>query len=158
MTRNSSIKAKIWWDVSIKAYRLQCDFKPQLVDFLKKSIPVSDRTFDPTSKIWTFTEQYLAGTEKLLKLIFGDNNVAILSKAQVESTTSQQFNNKPSIGRTSVDIDLSEFMKLLPFEAAQSAYRKASMILHPDRPGGDMEKMSKLNSLWTRIEKEVYNQ
>jgi hypothetical protein len=153
-----SIKAKIWWDVSIKAYRLQCDFKPQLVDFLKKNIPVSDRTYDPQTKIWTFTEQYLDGVKKLMDLLYGQNNIAILSKAQVESSTGQNYNNKPSVGtRTSIDVDLTEFMKLLPFDIAQTAYRKACLIFHPDR-GGDMEKMSKLNALWTRIEKEVYNQ
>ena len=46
-------------------------------------------------------------------------------------------------------------MKLLPFDAAQSAYRKAALLLHPNK-GGDKEKMTRVNALWSRIENELY--
>ena len=48
-----------------------------------------------------------------------------------------------------IDQTLADFMKLLPFDAAQSAYRKAAIALHPDK-GGSMDSMSKLNVLWTK--------
>jgi len=148
-------KAKIYWDKSIQAYRLSADFKPELITFLKKNIPVSERTFDPNTKIWTFTEKYLNGTVKLCELVYGVQNVVVLSKQQVEAAY-QQTNSSINVKKLdTTDSLLSEFMRLIPFDAAQSAYRKASLTLHPDH-GGNMEKMSRLNAIWEKIQKEVY--
>ena len=44
---------------------------------------------------------------------------------------------------------LAEFAALLPFEAAQAAYRTAARIYHPDC-GGDTLKMQQLNAAWAR--------
>jgi len=46
---------------------------------------------------------------------------------------------------------LAEFAALLPFEAAQAAYRAAARILHPDHGGGTL-KMQQLNVAWSRVE------
>ncbi len=148
-----AVKARIWWDTSIQAYKLQCQFKPQLVDFLKTQIPVSDRSFDPTTKIWTFTENYLQGVRALCVLLYGVNDVAVLERKTVEG----QARQAPTSVHTTNTLDslCVQFVKLLPFDAAQTAYRKAALLLHPDR-GGDMEKMSQLNVVWTRLEKEIW--
>jgi curved DNA-binding protein CbpA len=53
---------------------------------------------------------------------------------------------------------MTSFVKLVPYDAMTKAYRAAAMTYHPDRSGGDMEKMTQLNALWERIKKEVYNQ
>jgi hypothetical protein len=148
-------KARVWWDKDISAYRASFPFKPQLVEFLKQNVPASDRTFDPTTKIWTFTEQYLDGTVKFLHICFGSGEVAVVTRQQFEASS------RPPTGsvRVSNTIDgaLAEFMKLIPYESARAAYRHAAVIMHPDR-GGDLEKMSKMNALWTRIQKETYGQ
>jgi hypothetical protein len=148
-----SVKARIWWDSSIQAYKLQTTFKPELVEFLKKQIPVSDRSWDNNTKIWTFTEGYLDGVRKLCILLYGNNDVAVLDRKTVEgqSTRTVSVSNLNTLDTLCV-----QFVKLLPFDAAQSAYRKASLVLHPDRPGGNMEKMSQLNTIWTRLEKELW--
>jgi hypothetical protein len=153
-------QCQIYWDRDVQAYRMKMKWSPQrgpqIVDFLKKQIPSSERMWDEQAKIWTFTEKYFDGVAKFAKLLFGATEVVILSKTQVESAQ-QSYSAPQSRKATPLEIELAEFMQLLPFEAAQSAYRKAAMLLHPDR-GGSMEKMTKLNTLWTRIEKEVYNQ
>jgi hypothetical protein len=46
---------------------------------------------------------------------------------------------------------LTRFAALLPYKAAQSAYREAAKLFHPDH-GGDGEKMQELNSLWDEVE------
>ena len=161
-------KVRIWWDAKVSAYRLQGDFKPELIEFLKANIPSDQRNYElimnpavsgGKEHLWTFTEQYFDGMVKAAQLFFGSANVAILTRQQVESAT-RGPSSVPSMSSqlTSLDVMLVEFMRLLPFEAAQSAYRKAAMTLHPDRQGGSMEKMTRLNSIWTRIEKEIYNQ
>lgn len=148
-------KARVWWDKDISAYRATFPYKPQLVDFLKQNVPASDRSYDDVNKIWTFTEQYLDGTVKFLHICFGTSEVAVVTKAQFEASS------KPPTGsvRTSNTIDgaLADFMRLIPYESARQAFRHAAIQLHPDK-GGDMEKMSKVNALWTRISKEVYGQ
>lgn len=152
-----SVKARIWWDPAIQAYRFQGPFKKELLDFLKSHIPSSDRTYDDVSKIWTFTENHLDGVKKLAMLVFGTNGVAILDKASVEAASqSRPSSNTLTVAQhNSLDKACIDFMKTITFEAAQSAYRKASMRLHPDH-GGDMESMTKLNSAWMVIEKELF--
>lgn len=150
-------KCMIFWDSKIQAYQLQMKGEfgkiESIVTFLKKNIPHSDRNWDPATKTWTFTEQYLNGVQKICTVVFGGQEVACLTRDKVEGQTRNISVN----GTNTLDSALLTFMKLLPFEAAQAAYRKASMVLHPDR-GGDMEAMTKLNQAWSKIEKEVYKQ
>lgn len=151
-------KARVWWDKDITAYRASFPFKPQIVEFLKNQIPASDRTWDPATKIWTFTEQYLDGTVKFLHICFGNGEVAVVTRQQFEASSRPSGTSV----RTSNTIELacSDFMRLLPYDSARQAYRHAAMALHPDRNKEPeaMEKMSKINSLWSRIEKEIYGQ
>jgi len=104
---------------------------------------------DDSTKIWTFTEKWLAPTLALIKLI-GVNPV-VITRAQAGASAGASSSRKP------IDAVLLDFVKLLPFDAAQSAYRKAALAFHPDK-GGDMARMSALNAAWERIQKEVYQQ
>ena len=150
-------KCMIYWDVKVQAYQLQMksDFGKieKTVQFLKQAIPHSDRNWNPDTKTWTFTEKYLDGVQKFCVLIFGQQEVATLTRDKVEGQT-----RSVSVQSTNtLDLAILTFMKLLPYEAAQRAYKMAAMTLHPDR-GGDMELMTKLNQAWSKIEKEVYKQ
>jgi hypothetical protein len=49
-----------------------------------------------------------------------------------------------------------EFLKLIPFEAARKAYLAAASTYHPDRGGGDAEKMSALNEMWEFLQINLY--
>jgi hypothetical protein len=132
------------------------------VSFLKQQIPHSDRELivkeDPVTKkkdyTWTFTEKYFDGTVKFLHLIFGSGEVAVVTKAQVEAA--QQPRMPVAVNSSTASV-CYEFLKAISYEDAQKAYRSAAIRLHPDR-GGDMEAMSKVNSLWTKLQKELYNQ
>lgn len=160
-------KAQLFWDTSVSAYRLKMhgDWSKteKIVDFLKKQIPHSDRNLDvqedaTTHKknyTWTFTEKYFDGTVKFLHLVFGSGEVAVITRAQVEAA------QQPRLPLQQAGSPLAnasyEFLKAIPYEAAQKAYREAAIRLHPDR-GGDMEKMSTVNALWTKIQREIYGQ
>lgn len=152
-------KARVWWDKDISAYRATFPFKPQIVEFLKQNIPHSDRTWDQTTKIWTFTEQYLDGTVKFLHIAFGPGEVAVVTRQQFEASSRPPAGASVRVSNT-IDTACAEFMKILPYEAARQGYRQAAILLHPDRnkEPDAMEKMSRINALWTRIQKEVYGQ
>jgi hypothetical protein len=150
MTPQSNIR--IWWDTSVSAYRMSSPFNRELVDGIKTSIPVSDRSYDPQSKIWTFVERQLAPLQAMLKLIGA--NATVITRQQTE-TASQ---SSPSAQRGKpLDTVIVEFVRLIPQECMLKAYRAAAMQLHPDR-GGSMDKMSALNAAWDRLQKEVYGQ
>ena len=152
---------RIWWDTSVTAYRLTSPYSKELVEMLKTKIPGSDRSFDFQSKIWTFTEQWLIPIKGLLTAM--QFQITVITRAQSEAAATGgtgRANASSPVRVASLDSVLAQFMRLLPYDAAQSAYRKAALALHPDRAasGGSMEKMQALNVAWTRLEKELYNQ
>jgi hypothetical protein len=158
-------KAQLFWDPSVQAYRLKMHGEwtktEKIVQFLKAQIPHSDRNLDvqevqgKKSYTWTFTEKYFDGTVKFLEMVFGKTEVAVITRQQVEQA--QQPKTPISVAGNPLASACLDFMRSIPYEAAQKAYREAAIRLHPDR-GGDMEKMSTVNALWTKIQKEIYNQ
>jgi len=104
---------------------------------------------------WTFTEKYYDGTLKFLQLIYGAAEVASVTRQQVEAA--QQPRMPMAVNGNPLASTCYEFLKAISYEDAQKAYRSAAIRLHPDR-GGDMEAMSRVNSLWTKLQKEIYGQ
>jgi hypothetical protein len=144
-------KCTLWYDPKLDGYTLQCSFSPDFIEFIKQQIPASDRAYDPPTKNWKFNKKYIDAVRGAAEKVFGKNNVTFVSEAQVKGAAPSANKN------SSIEACLAEFMKLLPFDAANAAFRKASMALHPDR-GGSMEAMSKLNVLWDRIKAEIYKE
>ena len=108
------------------------------------------RGWDPASKIWTITERFFPAIKVAAERIF-PGQVNILTREQAEKATAPSAVKIKTLNEVLLD-----FVLLLPNDALQKAYRVAAMTLHPDR-GGDMEKMSRLNALWQRIEMERIN-
>jgi hypothetical protein len=154
MTPTGNIR--IWWDTSVNAYRLVSPFNKDLVDALKSQIPVSDRAYDPITKVWTLVERQLAPVQALLKML---NLQAVVITRQQAEQAQQASSSAGASARKDKPLDtvIIEFVRLLPLDAAKAAYRRAAMELHPDRQGGSADKMQALNTAWARIEKEVYN-
>ena len=59
------------------------------------------------------------------------------------------------IDALSLDGVQARFMELVPYEAAKSLHRELVKLYHPDK-GGNETKMTELNLLWKRIEKDQY--
>jgi len=144
---------RIWWDAPIAAYRLSSPYSKDLVEGLKTTIPISDRSFDPTTKVWTFVERQLDPLLKFLKLM--NVQPVVVTRQQVEAA-SQSTPQGPRKGAALAEVAL-EFIRVAGPDAMLKAYRAAAMTLHPDR-GGSMDKMSALNAAWERLQKEVYGQ
>lgn len=163
MTPSPTIR--IFWDTSIAAYRVSSPYNETLVDFLSKQIPVSDRSYDTATRIWTIVERQLAPLENLLKML--NFKTTIITRAQAEAAAQKQAQTQAagtssrditSTSRRPLDAVILEFVRMLPYDAAKAAYRRAAIELHPDKNPDNASKMSTLNTAWTRIEKEVYNQ
>jgi hypothetical protein len=156
-----AIKARIWWDTSAQAYVISMSFNEKAVEALKGLIPSGDRNWDPSTKFWYVKEQYGEALRSLFGSAFGIHAVSFTSKQvaeQAQQSSSQRASSagaslNPSVGTT--EDALVAFFALLSYDAAKQAYRRAAQDLHPDK-GGDASKMSKLNDLWGRIEKEYF--
>lgn len=145
-------QARIWWDTDIQFYRMTTPYDEGFTELFKACIPHSDRNWDKPSKIWTFSERYFSPIKSLMEKSF-NGNVVIISKEQTEKAA------QPLIKTLPIDQVLAQFVKLLPHEAMQKAYRHAAMMFHPDRNPGDesaVAKMATINAAWQRLEVEFY--
>ena len=140
---------KIFWDVNVGAYRMVTPYNPAFVELLKQAMPASDRMWDATSKTWTLTEKYLDKVRALAEQCFHTTAV-VVTRQQSEAASMPR-----TVAASPLDQIIVEFFRLLPYGAAQKAFRQAAMELHPDR-GGDISKMSALNAAWQRLEKDLY--
>jgi hypothetical protein len=152
---------RIWWDTSVSAYRVTSPYNKQLDDALKSQIPASDRHFDEVTKTWTIVERQFAPLQTLLKMI-GLQAVVITRQRAEQAAAAQSAGTSGNAQATQrgrpLDAVIIEFVRLLPYDAAKAAYRRAALDLHPDRNNGDSSKMASLNADWDRIAKEVYGQ
>ena len=143
-------RVRIWWDRDIQGYYVEAPYHKAFVEGLKIVVPASDRGWNPESKIWTITERFFPAIKIAAERVF-KGQVNILTREQAERATS------PTVVKSkTLDEVLLEFTCLLPNDALRKAYLVAARELHPDH-GGDMEKMSRLNALWQRIETERIN-
>jgi len=157
-----AIKARIWWDVNAQAYVISTSYNEKIIDSLKTLIPSGDRNFDPSTKFWYVKESYGEFIRSLTTSAFGIHAVSFTSR-QVAEQAQSQSNQRASSAGTSLNPSLGTtedaivaFFALLSYDAAKQAYRKAATDTHPDKQSGDATKMSKLNELWSRLEKEYF--
>jgi hypothetical protein len=157
-----AIKARIFWDTNAQAYVVSMAFNEKLVDTLKALIPSGDRSWDPTSKMWYVKEPYGEALRSLFVTGFGIHAVSFTSKTvaeQAQQTSQHRSTSQGAMLNTSAGTTedaMVAFFMLLSYDAAKAAYRRAAMDLHPDKQSGDGTKMSKLNDLWARLEKEYF--
>lgn len=159
------IKCRIWWDQALNSYVLSGAYNSKLVEGLKATIPSGSRDHDPATKFWYFHEQYGEFVRQMAEASFGVGSVSFTSRNVTQQAGSQpgqqayQAGSRPLSPSSSVattEDAIVAFFGLLTYDAAKRAYLVASATLHPDKPTGDGVKMTKLNELWTRIEKEFF--
>ena len=133
------------------------------LDALKQLIPSGDRQFDPNTKFWYFKEMYGDFIRDLATKSFGQGSVSFTSKtvagqarAYSSSPGASGKAAMPNSSSGTTEDAIVAFFSLIPYDAAKRSYLLASQTLHPDKPTGDAQKMSKLNELWARLEKEFF--
>jgi hypothetical protein len=156
------IRARIWWEETSQSYAASWPYNEKFLEALKILIPSGDRTIDGTTKIWYVQEKYGLYLRQLAESSFGVGCVSFTSKEVAQQARAYQSQARgaqgsylqPSVGTT--EDCVVAFFTLIPYNVAKRAYLSAAQELHPDKPQGDAEKMTKLNELWKRIEKELY--
>lgn len=151
-----SIKARIWWEDSTGSYVLSSTYSAKLVEGLKLLIPSGDRMWDQQTKFWHFSEQYGEMVRKLCESSLGAGTVSFTSKQVSQQYSQAQQRASLSPNAQTLDTCINEFFMLLTYDAARKAYLVSAQALHPDKQGGDGQKMTRLNELWQRLEKEVF--
>jgi hypothetical protein len=145
----------------VDAYSVVAPYEPNFVEFIKVKIPGLDRAWDTNKKVWFVKEKWLDLLQVLATELWGAQSVVIQTRESVEDALRHQReaqHNAIIAALPERERALYEFLLALPNEAVQAAYRKAAMLLHPDRNGGDGEKMSKLNEAWSKLEKGLFKE
>lgn len=133
--------------------------------------PVAQRSYDESTKVWSYFEDW--GTQVIEKLKEVTATVSVIQCVEVQDLAAQAVNNRvdlsgckavrpedffynygkpvaaPPLSKETVAAKLKTLMGDV---LDKSAYRRAALRYHPDRNNGDGSKMSELNSLWS-----VYN-
>jgi hypothetical protein len=130
-------------------YNCRFAYCPELIAFIKDAAPRRARWWDPSGPYWTIHSNYLDGVlEQARYMGFS---------VRVESSTghTDEDENDPPPGATPGGDVTADFVHLLSYDALHAAYKRMSIEVHPDRPGGgDPESMKKLNSIWDSLKKK----
>lgn len=144
-----------------------------VIHFIKLTIPVTARSYDPYAQKWEIAKEYWPPIETLLVgLNWNINDITNkanpdepdISHIRVDKAYEEKFYHEQQIlstqeSKESVAIKLAGFFAA-PIEDFNSwteqqlkkSYRQLAMQLHPDRNNGDGTQMSELNRLWS-----IYN-
>jgi len=111
--------------------RLSCRYDPLMQADLKDALGRGNYSWSPVTRLWYVREQFLDVARVILK------GHGYEVKTDREQPT---FRKSP----------WEEILGSMPRDRAESLYKKASSILHPD-VGGDLEQMKDLNQAWQKI-------
>ena len=156
--------AAIWWDTRIQAYRMRAPFEAKLIDFLKSTIPSSQRSWEPKVKEWIFVELYYVPMRFMAERMWpGSTFVSKEETEAAERAAGAQARSAIS-GASKTElwqkfaeltgcVGVSDASKIgLDKAKAKVAYLRAMIKFHPDR-GGDPAKATELNVVWKELEK-----
>lgn len=139
------------------AYNVNVPYQPNFVEFIKAKVPGSDRAWVASTKTWVIKENWME-VIKLLATELWPGQVTIVTRQEVEDAEKKMREAQrlailqalPTRERA-----MFEFFEVCPLECLAAAYKRAAMLLHPDKQGGDANKMSQLNAAWSKLEKEL---
>lgn len=160
------VQVSIQWDnITNAAYKLKFDqigkhwnkVQP-IIDLIKTSIASSDREYDKETKTWFLAEKHIASIKAVCEAI-PEFEVIFIEKP--EQVAAQRFHNKED--------DYAEFKRLISFahlsiddgadlSTAIKIFRKAAMLLHPDRNPNMASEMSALNEVFSRLKQNYWKE
>jgi hypothetical protein len=143
------------------AYAVKSQYQQNFIEFIKAKIPGSDRAWDAAQKVWYIKEAWFDIMYELASQLW-PNAVTTLTREAAERAWKEQEAARSAMlkaQRESVlgpfESALLAFCEMCDLESLKAAYRKAAIALHPDKQGGDQERMARLNASWFVIEQEL---
>jgi hypothetical protein len=151
-----SIPSKGWWKESVQP----------AIDFSKALVPATMRSYNSSTFIWEFAIEYWPALktayENAFKFTCTEGKVAPesvdpLKNVKVDDSYKENFYHKQEVVKTvesaaSIAEKLSTYLGVKittqDINELKKLYRAKARELHPDL-GGDAQKMSELNRLWT---------
>jgi hypothetical protein len=111
------------------------------LDDLKTSIPFFARSWKPEHKLWSIRKNWVPVAVEVTRRHF--RVVEIPAEEQKRQST-----------HTSSDVyAVLCLLPSAPRELVKAAYRVLALAHHPDREGGDIEKMQRLNAAYEKLTK-----
>lgn len=165
-------QTSIMWDEASQSYK--CIFainfnNPRHKDFLniiKMMIPANERIYDPVIKNQVAVEHPWFIHEKWYDIVLGlaqgaFGEVFTFKKPEGFEFSTAQYNPAEDYnvfktilaeaGIISANGNGDAQLKSAPLSDVTKLYRKAAMMLHPDRNPNNATKMSQLNEVWARL-------
>jgi DnaJ domain len=159
-TGDTMPKVIVVHDAETASYDIKFEYKGNtawdavtgVVAVIKATIPVSDRAYDPNTRIWSVAEKYWPSLKELLQ--HSTFQIDESKKLKLEDffyeAPAPAVPTRDSLGNSICKL-LGVTSDVLSDSAAlKKAYRKKALELHPDRNNGDGSKMSELNSIWSQ--------
>lgn len=135
-----------------------------IIEIIKSSIPASTREYDHGTNTWSIGVEYWPSLEQILiasgwtiKRFSASGAIPDVPKEYAESFHYKQVvettvESKESIAKQLASLlGIHEDLATIELVALKRKYREMARLYHPDL-GGDAEKMSELNRVWT-----IYN-
>lgn len=157
-TGGTQVRCTILWDTASQAYTVQVPYDENFREFLKAKIPGPQRAWDPTAKLWRIESGWEQMLIVLATELWGAGSVVFHSRQEIEQEQAQLAQAQREAFMSALppkERACFEFFDLCSVDALRAAFRKMSTELHPDKNGGDAERMTKLNVAWTALEQEM---
>ncbi len=134
--------AKVWLDEGKGVLCARFPYKQEVIDDIRARVPKGKKTWNDSEKIWEFSVE-------TIQLI-----VDILSKHFEEVLDLTQATAPAPMGPISSDPLLS----LLDEEDIGRIYKLLAIKYHPDKQGGNSDKMARINNIFSKRGKEKRNE
>ena len=135
---DAKVKAKVWW--TGKVWAIKTPYDRIFVEDFKLQFDRGVRSWDPEVKVWTLEAGYEEKLKKLLVKYFREYEWVEKVEKKLATINGGVY---------------QEFLSLCPPSAIKKLYRDSCVALHPDKPGGDANKMAALNAAWAQLKQTL---
>lgn len=129
------------FDPMVNGWICKVPYDPKWINDLKFKVPGAARVWNKDKKVWIVDDMFIETIRQLCTTYFGSYK--------------EMKNDPPPPPPAAVATHFENFIRLCSHEDVKKLYRNAALLCHPDRNGGNGEKMSQLNISWEAIKRDL---
>jgi hypothetical protein len=126
--------AKVWLDEGRGVLCARFPYKQSAIDEFRAKIPKGKKAWNAEDKLWEFSVETIDLVVDILTRNFDD----VIDLTQATSPSSVVVSGDP-------------LLSLLDKDDIQAIYRLLAKKYHPDKQGGDGDKMARINRIFTQL-------